>query len=272
MRVPRFFARGEDRKTLQELLVSSPPAGAQVALLEPELLKQMRNVLRLGSGAKIVMLDNNGAIFELELKSMEKSRALCRLNAVLQAESSKAPRVELALALIKQDRFEWCIEKLCELGVSRVLPIICSRSVIKWQADNSAATKLKRWEAIAREASEQSERATIPDIVSPISLKDLLAAPKKTQERALFFVCAERKEVSPLVKALHEQIYKADTSSIRSVDSVTLLVGPEGGFTSDELEAAQESGWLHVTLGRRILRSETAAIAAMCQIASVLDI
>jgi RsmE family RNA methyltransferase len=95
---------------------------------------------------------------------------------------------------------------------------------------------------------------------------------QKDDARDLFFICAERQEVSPLVKALSERIYKTDTSSIRSIDSITLLVGPEGGFSNEELHDALDSGWQSVSLGNRILRSETAAIAAMCQIASILDI
>lgn len=270
MRVPRFFARGEDRDSLRKLLESESSATAAITLVEADLLKQMRNVLRLGSGSKIIMLDNNGSEFELELERIDKSRALCKLNSVRHLESATAPRVELALALIKPERFEWCIEKLSELGVARVLPIICSRSVIKWQADN-AAQKLKRWEAIAREACEQCERATIPDIVSPISFKDLMQE-HSSADGAQRFICAERKEVSPLAKVLSEKISITNTTSIESVKSITLLVGPEGGFAEDELAAAQDHGWQPVSLGKNILRAETAAIAAMCQIASILDI
>ena len=286
MRVPRFFARGEDRTVLENLLQSSIGEDSQIVLCEPELLKQMRNVLRLGSGSKIVMLDNKGSIFQLELVRLEKSQAICKVSAVLKADSSKAPPVELALALIKPERFEWCIEKLCELGVSRVQPVICTRSVIKWQSD-SAVQKLKRWEAIAREACEQCERATIPDIVTPVPVNQFLKANASHREQPakatsasglddnagdLFFICAERQEVAPLVKALSGKIYKADTLAIKSIDSITLLVGPEGGFSEEELHAAIDSGGLPVSLGNRILRSETAAIAAMCQIASILDI
>ncbi len=278
MRAPRFFACGADLSALKRLADSGANPGSWLELAEDDLIKQLRSVLRLGQGNKIVLLDGLGGIYEFQIEGVEKSRVLCVLENVLPRPPQCPLSIVVGMALIKPDRFEWCIEKLTELGVSEIQPISSKHCVIKLntagdaKGENKQSSKLSRWNSIAREAAEQCERATIPPVVKSQSFIDFLSRPKDGGTIDLRFICCERLKAAPLVKALESSISKRDPIDSRASRSIYLLVGPEGGFSPEEIESAVQRGWQPVSLGPRILRSETAAIAAMSQVASVLDI
>jgi 16S rRNA (uracil1498-N3)-methyltransferase len=154
-----------------------------------------------------------------------------------------APHLTLALAIFKFDRMEWAIEKCTELGVTRIIPIVANRTDPHLAA---AATKRReRWQRLALQASEQSRRAGPPEIAGPADLKELagMAGPR--------IVLAESENDTRLRDAL------APRPSV-----LTLAIGPEGGWTTDELHWFRDSGWTAATLGDTILRAETAAIVA----------
>ncbi len=278
MRVPRFFACGADLSALKRFAESEPEPGSQLELAEDDLIKQLRSVLRLGQGHKIILLDGLGGSYEFEIERVEKQRVYCRLIQKTSSYESKSLSIIVGLALIKADRFEWCIEKLTELGVSEIAPVSTRHCVIKLNTSEDAKgggkqdSKLARWNSIAREAAEQCERPTIPPVVKSQSLDRFLQRPSDGGTIDLRFICCERSEAAPLVKALHNDISNRDLSGKNLPLRIYLLVGPEGGFSPEEITLALDRGWQPVTLGSRILRSETAAIAAMCQVASVLDI
>lgn len=287
MHTPRFFARGNDLKKLEVLSLAETLQGAELELAEDDLIKQLRCVLRLGRGHKILLLDGKGGCFQLQIERMEKTRALCRL-VQFSIEATESRPISMAMAVIKAERFEWCIEKLTELGVATIIPLLTQNSVVKLGgAENKESAKIKarlqRWKAICREAAEQSERLTVPDIVSPLSLSEFLensavampcVAPNLKDSTSggnygLKFLCQERSKATPLVEALKSAISSSDT---KIANGISIMIGPEGGFSSHEIATAQQHGFQPVSLGTRILRSETAAIAAMCQVASIVDI
>lgn len=276
MRIPRFFATGSDIDTLKKLEKARVESESCVELAEDDLIKRLRSVLRLGHGHKFLLLDGEGRIYELLIDRLEKSRVYCLLKNVLPGPAQRSLPVRLGIALIKTDRLEWCIEKLTELGVTEIVPVLTRHCVARVSHDAKGegrqALKLVRWQAIAREAAEQCERATIPPVVKPQDLAYFLSHPSSGGRNELRFICVERLSASPLAKALSFEISNGDLSAMAGIDSISLLVGPEGGFTASEITCAQEQGWMPVTLGPRILRSETAAIAAMSQVASILDI
>jgi 16S rRNA (uracil1498-N3)-methyltransferase len=153
------------------------------------------------------------------------------------------PHITLALAIFKFDRMEWAIEKCTEVGVARLIPVIASRTDSRLAT--AAAKRCERWQRIAVQASEQSRRATPPQIAAPVRVKDL-AVPSDCR-----IVLAESEQDMLLRYAIPP-----------TGTEVTLAVGPAGGWTADELKWFQNSGWLPASLGDTILRAETAAIVA----------
>lgn len=170
-----------------------------------------------------------------------------RIDFVLGEALPAAPgaQVHLLLAIFKFDRFEWALEKATELGAVRITPVIARRSDA--HLADAAARRVERWRRIAREAAEQSRRSGPPEIADPVKLAGILAAVGGTR-----IVLAESEEGTSLKHSL------ASASQ-----PVALAVGPEGGWTNDELERFSASGWLSASLGSTILRAETAAIAAL---------
>lgn len=169
-----------------------------------------------------------------------------RVEFELGEEVQAAPLASLTLLLsiFKFDRMEWAIEKCTELGVSRIIPLIARRTDA--HLASAAAKRTERWRRIALQAAEQSRRALPPEIFDPLKFKDALAIPA-----TLRVVLAESEQKVKLL----------DTLS--SVDGdIILAIGPEGGWTDDELQSFQAEGWLAASLGQTILRAETAAISA----------
>jgi 16S rRNA (uracil1498-N3)-methyltransferase len=163
-----------------------------------------------------------------------------------------APDITLALAIFKFDRMEWAIEKCTELGVSRILPVIARRSDA--HLASAAVKRVERWRRLALQASEQSRRAAPPEIAVPTKFAQAtnLAGGRR-------FVLAESEETTSLRDAIESHPLEGE---------VVLAVGPEGGWTEEELQQFHNAGWTSVSLGRNILRAETAAIAAMAIVAS----
>lgn len=153
--------------------------------------------------------------------------------------------VTLVLAIIKFDRMEWAIEKCTELGVTRIVPLAARRSDV--HLASASLKRLERWRRIAREAAEQSRRSSPPQIPEPIKPKQAAALPGDTR----IFLSESENDMS-LGEALQT----------KSTGELVLATGPEGGWTEAEQELFRGSGWIFASLGRTILRAETAAIAA----------
>ena len=173
--------------------------------------------------------------------------------------ASAASEITLALAIFKFDRMEWAIEKCTELGVARIVPVIARRTDAHLAA--ASAKRTERWRRLALQASEQSRRAIPPEITAPLKLADATALPS-----ALRIVLAES-EQKPLSDVLES--HAGDAHSPES--QIILAVGPEGGWADEELESFHRAGWTAASLGRMILRAETAAIAATAIVISQLS-
>jgi 16S rRNA (uracil1498-N3)-methyltransferase len=161
--------------------------------------------------------------------------------------------ITLVLAIFKFDRMEWAIEKCTELGVAQIVPVIARRTDSHLAA--ASAKRAERWQRIARQAAEQSRRATPPQIAAPIKLAEALNLPA-----ALRIVLAESEEQTLLL----------DVVKPHTAEGVVLAVGPEGGWTEGELQSFRQSGWTSASLGNTILRAETAAMAATAVVVSAL--
>jgi 16S rRNA (uracil1498-N3)-methyltransferase len=171
-----------------------------------------------------------------------------------EVPGSAPAQITLVLAIFKFDRMEWAIEKCTELGVSRIVPVIARRTDSHLAA--ASAKRVERWQRIARQASEQSRRTVPPEMAVPVKL-----AEAQNLQAALRIVLAESEERTLLRDVVKPQRANAGT---------VLAVGPEGGWTDDELQSFQQAGWTSASLGNTILRAETAAIAATAIVASAL--
>jgi 16S rRNA (uracil1498-N3)-methyltransferase len=165
-----------------------------------------------------------------------------------------APSLTLLLAIFKFDRMEWAIEKATELGVSRIIPVIARRTDA--HLASASAKRAERWRRIALQAAEQSRRAAPPEIGEAIKLREATSLPG-----AVKIVLSESEQQSQLQGILSAQVQ----------DEVLLAVGPEGGWSEDELQLFQKDGWVSVSLGPTILRAETAAVAAVAITMSELN-
>jgi len=162
-----------------------------------------------------------------------------------EVSTSSAVALTLLLAVFKFDRMEWAIEKCTELGVTRIVPVIARRTDA--HLASAAAKRAERWRRIALQAAEQSRRITPPEIVDPIKLPDAVTLTASSR-----IVLAESEQ---------ETLLRAIVTSHSAVE-IVLAIGPEGGWTQEELELFQTAGWISASLGNTILRAETAAIAA----------
>jgi 16S rRNA (uracil1498-N3)-methyltransferase len=178
-----------------------------------------------------------------------------RVEFELAEEIPAAPIADLTLLLsiFKFDRMEWAIEKCTELGVARIIPIIARRTDAHLAA--AAAKRVERWRRLALQASEQSRRATPPEICAPKPMREACQVPAR-----LRVVLAETEQQEMLLDVMAT----AD-------EAVLLAIGPEGGWTEDELDLFRKQGWISASLGPTILRAETAAIAATVLAVSVLN-
>ncbi len=162
------------------------------------------------------------------------------------------PKITLALAIFKFDRMEWAIEKCTEIGVSRIIPVIARRSDAHLAA--AATKRQERWQRIVRQAAEQSRRSGPPEIAAPVKLKDLAGS-------GVLADASTRVVLAESLAGAERGTRLGDVLQSRP-PAVALAVGPEGGWTDEELAWFHESGWVAASLGDTILRAETAAIVA----------
>jgi 16S rRNA (uracil1498-N3)-methyltransferase len=204
----------------------------------------LARVLRAQPG-QIFDVVANGFLRRATVVNVSEQEVTFELGEELETEA--ALPVHLLLAIIKFDHYEWGLEKLTELGAARITPVIARRT--EKHLALAAAKRVERWRRIALEAAKQSRRSDLPQVDDPLVLKQAIAqvnAPVK-------LLLAETEQENSLRSELASQ----------QVSELALAIGPEGGWTADEMKLFSESGWKHVTLGPRILRAETAAIAAL---------
>jgi 16S rRNA (uracil1498-N3)-methyltransferase len=205
----------------------------------------LTRVLRVEPGQQFEISDNR-AVYLAEVESARKDLVSFSVREEV-ASPEPTVRTSLCASLIRFERFEWMLEKATELGVARVVPVEAERS--ERGLEQAVGKRIARWNRIVREASEQSRRARLPEIAAPLDLAGAL------QTEAAYRYVLEEAEAPAMLPALPVDRQPGD--------SVALLVGPEGGWTDRERAQIAGSNWHAVSLGPEILRSETAAIAAL---------
>jgi len=216
----------------------------------PEKSRYLLTVLRCKKGQDVTVIDGMGNAYAAEIESIQKKDVFINITGVYALNTELAVQLILCQGLLKGEKMDLVIQKATELGVSQIVPLVTERSIIK------ETRKVKRWHTIAEEAAEQCGRAVIPAIREPEDLKGILSG---KEVNGLLF-----REEGGI--GLAEALYAIDRSR-----AVYIFIGPEGGFTTDEISMAEESGIAGATLGKRILRSETAAIAAAVLVQFLID-
>jgi 16S rRNA (uracil1498-N3)-methyltransferase len=231
--------------------------------LHDDVAYQLRNVLRMRPGARIVVLDNRG--WEYEVALTEVTNNLARGTITDKRPATGEPGISLTLyqCLLKKDNFEWVLQKCTEVGVTTVVPVVSARTIVP--LDSVREAKLQRWERIVTEAAEQSGRGALPTIAAPVTFEQALA---DAAQHDLALIPWEEEQDSTLRDVLAG--FRA-TQPINQVASVAIIIGPEGGFESGEIALARQHAACPVTLGPRILRAETAAVAASLIVIYELD-
>ncbi len=208
-----------------------------------EQAHQLRSVLRLKHGDHFVVLDNSGHEYEIELVNITGKQVTGKIKSRKMSPSEPEIQVTLYQALLTKGKLDFVLQKCTEIGVSRFVPVRCERSV----ALNPRISRMNRWKKIVVEAAEQSGRGKIPVVDPVLDFKQACE-----QSKGISFIPWEE-ESNVSLRAALEISGKADVMSI--------FIGPEGGFTQDEIDFASNLGITSVTLGKRILRAETAGIA-----------
>lgn len=219
----------------------------QTVPLDESATRHLLQSLRLDSGADFVIFDNSGRDFAARLLSRGRREAWAEVGSVLRTESPPALRLCLAVGISRGERMDLVLQKAVELGIWEIVPLFTERTLVRLKGDRIAA-RMAHWQGVIRHACEQSGRALVPQLSTPVSLNRWLDS---FEGRGLLLDHrAERSlgEIEPPHNAL------------------SLLVGPEGGLSGAERRAAREAGLQGVHLGPRILRTETAPLAALAAI------
>lgn len=227
------------------------------ASLKGDQALHLARVLRAEPG-QIFDVVANGFLHRAEVRRVGEDEVVFTLYEELEAEA--ALPVHLLIAVFKFDHLEWGLEKATELGAARLTPVLARRT--EKHLALAATKRVERWRKIALEAAKQSRRTDVPGVDDPQTLKSALALVSASRKLLL----AETERENTLTAALRQGATEGEVGE----NAVALAVGPEGGWTADEMQLFSESGWQHVTLGPRILRAETAAIAALAICSALL--
>ncbi|HEX6799563.1 MAG TPA: 16S rRNA (uracil(1498)-N(3))-methyltransferase [Ktedonobacterales bacterium] len=234
-----------------------PLASGAVLDLPNAIAHQARDVLRLGIGDTLALLDGRGSEYPAEIVALERRRVAVRLGERIAVAGATEPpvRVVLCQGMLKAAKYETIVQKGTELGVTAFVPLLTERAVAA--TEEASAGKWARWRKIAAEAVEQCGGSRLPALEAPRPLMHALA---EMPAGAVALIPWEGEHATPLRPTLEQAI--AAAGGIAHVPEVRLFIGPEGGFSAGEIALAQRHGAIPVTLGPRILRAETAALVA----------
>ena len=219
----------------------------------PQAVARHLMVLRLAVGSKVVLFNGKGGEYEAELLSISKGTASVRVIAHHPVERELPYRITLAQGLPEAGKMDWIIEKAVEMGVSAIQPIAAERSVGRLQGDR-VEKRLDRWRSVVIAAAQQCGRNTLPDILPPKPLEQVI----KSSGTGSCILFSPRASLTLPAWAKQQEPH-----------DITVLIGPEGGFSPSEEQSAAESGVVFLSMGDRILRTETAGLAAVSAISAI---
>lgn len=236
---------------MQHFFVTPSQVEGERIYIEGSDVNHMKNVLRMRQGEEVEISDGDNLKYRCVVEGYEEGRAVLAIQQRMPVDTELPCRITLFQGLPKQDKMELIVQKAVELGASQVVPVATRRSVVKLD-EKKAAKKTQRWQQIAESAAKQAGRGYIPQVSSVLSYPEALQMAGELDVLLIPYELAEGMEEARKVVA-----------SIAQGQSVGIFIGPEGGFEKEEVDAAIRQGAKAITLGRRILRTETAGLAIL---------
>ncbi len=235
--MPVFFIHSQD------------VADGIITITDP-LLSHIAKSLRTKLGDTLLFNNEQGYRYQTTVKEITKKNLQAKIQQIYPPPYPTSPPLILAQASLKGEKMGWVVQKATELGISKIIPLVTDRVIRKFSR-NQGGAHYDRWTRIAMEAAQQSERWTVPIITPTQSFQKLLKSP---QRGSILFLAERENGLSLLaIPDLTENQHR----------EITLVIGPEGGWSAEEIEAAKSHKWVFVSLGKEILRSETASLAAI---------
>ena len=236
---------------MQHFFVTPSQVDGTFIYIEGSDVNHMKNVLRMRVGESVTVSDGNNRKYVCRVDGYEEDRVRLCICEEEEQDTELASRIYLFQGLPKQEKMELIVQKCVELGIYQIVPVAMKRCVVKLDA-KKAAKKVERWNAIAESAAKQAGRGVIPEVLPVMSYREALAMAEDLDVVLLPYELAEgMAETKRLIQ------------SIRPGQSVGIFIGPEGGFEKEEVELAKAKGAHVITLGKRILRTETAGLAIL---------
>ncbi|MAL34089.1 MAG: 16S rRNA (uracil(1498)-N(3))-methyltransferase [Marinobacter sp.] len=236
MRIPRIFT-------------NSPLAVGSQCQLDDNAANHVGRVLRMQAGQALLLFNGDGHDYHATITEAGKKHVLVAVTEAAENETESPLRVVLAQTLSKGDRMDYAVQKAVEMGVSEIVPLTTERCDVKLKGDREDK-RLRHWQQVAISAAEQCGRARVPEIQPVMTVQQWL----------------EHAQACDLRLVLHHRTEQS-LNTLEKPSSIALMIGPEGGLTAEEIALAESRGFLPVALGPRVLRTETAPVAAiaLCQ-------
>lgn len=214
-------------------------------------VNHIKNVLRMKPGECLKISDGNNQQYLCQIQELFVDEIVLNIKERMAADTELASKIFLFQGLPKSDKMEWIVQKAVELGVHAVIPVATKRAVVKLDA-KKAAKKIERWQAIAEGGAKQSARAYVPKVESVLSFQEAIEYAKRLDVMLIPYELAEGMDETRNI-----------ISNIQKGQSIGIFIGPEGGFEAEEVEYAIANGAKKITLGKRILRTETAGLTTL---------
>jgi 16S rRNA (uracil1498-N3)-methyltransferase len=244
---------------MDRFFVGKESLRGEEVILKGQQAHQISKVLRKKAGEHIIVLDNLGWEYEIELKTIAKEKITGQIKNKCKAVGEPAVEITLYQSLLSREKFEWVLQKCTEVGVIRFVPVITERSIVR--KESRKENKTQRWQRIIQEAAEQSGRGKIPQLDQTVNFKEAISNSAMPSRAGSPCYDCDYKFMAH-TQAEGKSLRQCLKSSVKKIKSVALFIGPEGGFTENEVQRAKDCGIVPISLGRRILRTETAAVVA----------
>lgn len=236
---------------MQRFFVTPSQVKGNRIYIEGSDVNHMKNVLRMRQGEELMVSDGNNLQYLCRVEEYTQGQAVLTVERKEAVDTELPSRIYLFQGLPKQEKMELIVQKAVELGACGIIPVETRRAVVRLDAKKKEK-KVQRWQQIAESAAKQAGRGYIPRVEPVMSYEEALERAKELEVRLIPYELAEGMEGTRRI-----------LSGIRPGESVGILIGPEGGFEKSEVELASKAGFLPITLGKRILRTETAGLAVL---------
>lgn len=235
---------------MHRIFFQNPIIGNRIAIEDVSEIKHLAKVLRAEAGYLFEVCSSSGEIFVVEVESVSDTAIEGRIISFRDAMSIEKTAIDLFQAVPKKNNMDIIVQKNTELGINSIRPYTSSRTIVKIDEKNSDK-KTQRWSRVAKEAAKQSKRTDIPEIAETVSFKEMLLALNE-YDRVILLYESEKRKGFECIESMEGRI-----------KNIALIVGPEGGFSTKEVADLKERGAISISLGPRILRTETAGFAAL---------